>query len=196
MRKTLLVMVALLSLSALALAEDTARKPQYEQDFQAGGGLKLDLSSAGYTIRGTEDKKIRVWVEADPDKLKDVRFSTATAGANGKLKITGPHNNVHYTIELPSHVDLTIRLAAGDLELSGIEGSKDIEMHAGDMNLHVGNVSSYGAVDLSVNVGDLNAGPWSVAKSGLIRSFHQNGAGRYKLHAHIGAGDLNVIAGE
>ena len=189
------ICLVLLLFSAFALAEDhPAGPPKYEQDFKAGGNLKLELSAADYTIRGTQDAKIRVWVTAkDPDKVKDVKFSTATAGGNGKLKITGPHNDIQYTIELPSRLDLTVRLYAGDLNLAGIEGSKDIEIHAGDLNLNVGNPQDYRDVDLSVLVGDLNAGPFAVNKSGIGRKYHQTSSGRYKLHAHVGAGDLNVL---
>lgn len=166
--------------------------PNYEQDFVGGGHLKLELTAGDYTIRGTDAKKIRVFVTSkDPNKLKDVKFSTATAGSNGKLKISGPHNDIQYTVELPSRLDVTIRLSAGDLEVRGLDGSKDISMHAGDLNLHV-RPEDYADVDLSVRIGDLNAGPWSVSKGGFVRSFHQAQAGKYKLRAHVGAGDLNV----
>lgn len=189
--------VLLLSLFAIAQQPPPAGRPNYEQDFQSGGTLKLELSAADYTIRGGQDAKIRVYVEAsDPDKVKQVKFSTATAGSNGKLKIIGPHNNIHYTIEVPSRLDLTVRLSAGDLNMSGIEGSKDISMHAGDLNLRIANPEDYRDVDLSVTVGDLNAGPWSTAKSGFVRSYHQANAGKYKMHVHVGAGDLNVLVGD
>ena len=93
-----------------------------------------------------------------------------------KLKISGPHNDIHYTVELPSRLDIIVRLSAGDLNVSGMVGSKDIELHAGDLNLHVGEPADYANVDLSVLVGDLNAGPWG-AKSGIGRAF-SSGEGR------------------
>ena len=196
-RLAAILSVLLLSLFAIGQQAPSAGRPNYEQDFHPGGNLKLELSAADYTIRGAQDAKIRVFVEAsDPDKVKQVKFSTATAGANGKLKIIGPHNNIHYTIEVPSQVDLTVRLSAGDLNVSGIEGSKDIQMHAGDLNLHIARPEDYRDVNLSVTVGDLNAGPWSTSKSGFVRSYHQASAGKYKMHVHIGAGDLNVLVGE
>ena len=193
-RYLLLVVVLLVSVFALGQESQPSSQPKYVQDFAGGGHLKLDLSAGDYAIRGVEGSKIRVFVTTskNPERLKDVKFSTAVAGPNGKLKISGPHNDIQYTVELPSHLDLTVRLSAGDLELRGIEGNQDIEMHAGDLNLHVSRPEQYGNVDLSVRIGDLNAGPWSVAKGGFVRSFHQTQAGKYKLHAHVGAGDLNV----
>jgi hypothetical protein len=190
-RSLFLLPLLLVSLAVLGQTPDS--KPNYEQNFAPGGHLKLDLTAGDYTIRGTDAAKIRVFVTArDPEKIKDVKFTTASAGANGKLKISGPHNNIQYLVELPSRLDVTIRLSAGDLEVTGLEGSKDIEMHAGDLNLHVGHANDYSDVDLSVRFGDLNAGPWAVSKGGIARSFHQSRAGKYKLHAHVGAGDLNI----
>jgi len=193
--KPSLVLPLLILLTAVAVAQPPQEKANYEQDLAPGGHLKLELTAGDYTVRGTDASKIRVFVTAkDPAKIKDVTFSTATAGANGKLKIKGPHNEMSYVVEVPSHLDVTIRLSAGDLEVRGIDGSKDIEMHAGDLNVHLANPTDYGDIDLSVRVGDLNAGPWSVSKGGLVRSFHQANAGKYKLHAHVGAGDLNVVS--
>jgi hypothetical protein len=201
MNRTLLCL-ALLLVAIAGFAQTTpaassdktaATTPNYEQQFAPGGHLTLELTAGGYTIRGTDANKIRVFVTAkDPNKIKEVKFSTATAGANGKLKISGPHNDIEYVVELPSRLDVTIRLSAGDLEVRGLSGSKDISMHAGDLNLYV-RPDDYANVDLSVNVGDLNAGPWAVSKGGFVRSFHQAQAGKYKLRAHVGAGDLNVV---
>jgi hypothetical protein len=189
-------LVSLLLLSLFTLGEETqpSSQPKYEQDFAAGGHLKLELSAGDYDIRGVEGSKIRVFVSCtkNPDKVKEVKFSTAVAGSNGKLKITGPHNDIQYTVEVPARLDLTVRLSAGDVELRGVEGNTDVEMHAGDLNLHVKRPEDYAKVDLSVNIGDLNAGPWAVSKGGFVRSFHQSQTGKYKLHAHVGAGDLNV----
>jgi hypothetical protein len=199
MRQFLLLMTVL-AVAAVGWAADQPSgsqpgQPQYQQELAPGGHLKLELSAGGYTIRGTDAPRIRVFVTAkNPDKVKEVKFSTAMAGSNGKLKITGPHNDIDYVVELPSRLDLTVRLSAGDLEVRGIEGAKDIEMHAGDLNLYVTRAEDYSDIDLSVKVGDLNAGPWSVSKGGFVRSFHKTNPGKYKLHAHVGAGDLNVVS--
>jgi len=81
-------------------------------------------------------------------------------------------------------------MPAGDLEVDGLTGDKDVEIHAGDMILGVGKADDYGHVDASVNAGDLDAQPFGVSKGGLFRSFDKHGGGKYRLHAHVGAGDL------
>jgi hypothetical protein len=40
--------------------------------------------------------------------------------------------------------------------------------------------------------GELSAQPFNVDKGGLFRSFKMQGAGVYKVHAHVGAGDLTL----
>jgi hypothetical protein len=93
-------------------------------------------------------------------------------------------------VEVPKTSDLFVRMPFGDLTLEGVTGDKDVELHAGDLSIEVGNAADYGRVDASVNAGDINAGPFGESRDGLFRSFQKTGAGRYKLHAHLGAGDL------
>jgi len=47
-------------------------------------------------------------------------------------------------------------------------------------------------VDASVNSGELNAAAFNVEKGGLFRSFSQSGPGKYRMHAHVGAGELDL----
>jgi hypothetical protein len=44
----------------------------------------------------------------------------------------------------------------------------------------------------SVNSGELNARTFDVEKGGLFRSFERSGPGKYRLHAHVGAGELDL----
>jgi len=48
-------------------------------------------------------------------------------------------------------------------------------------------------VDASVNAGDVEASPFGESHGGLFRSFKKSGSGKYKLHAHVGAGDLTLL---
>jgi hypothetical protein len=87
---------------------------------------------------------------------------------------------------------LFVRMPAGELTLEGISGDKDVEMHAGELTISVGNASDYSFVDASVYTGDLEGAPFGESHGGLFRSFHKTGNGRYKLHAHVGAGQLTL----
>jgi DUF4097 and DUF4098 domain-containing protein YvlB len=116
-----------------------------------------------------------------------------TNGNSADLRVENtPHDNFHATIEVPALTDLRIRLTAGDLRVSGIKGDKDIEAHAGDLNISVGSSSDWGDVDASVTAGDINASPFRASKGGLFRSLRWQGPGKYKLHAHLMAGDINL----
>jgi hypothetical protein len=94
---------------------------------------------------------------------------------------------------LPKNCDLYLRVPAGDVTVTGISGNKDIELHAGDLSIHVGDPSEYSHVDASVNAGDVEAVPFGESHSGLFRSFKKSGSGRYRLHAHVGAGDVSLL---
>jgi hypothetical protein len=47
-------------------------------------------------------------------------------------------------------------------------------------------------VEASVTTGGLEAAPFGESHGGLFRSFHKEGNGKYKLYAHVGAGDLTL----
>jgi len=60
------------------------------------------------------------------------------------------------------------------------------------VNIDVGKREQYARVDASVNSGEINASAFDVEKGGLFRSFDQRGSGRYRLHAHVGAGQIDL----
>ena len=95
-------------------------------------------------------------------------------------------------IELPRRTNLIVRLTAGDLKISGIEGSKDVSARAGDVSIDVGPREQYRYVKASVTVGDLTADAFNVNQDGLFRSFEWTGKGQYELRAHLMAGDLKL----
>jgi hypothetical protein len=94
---------------------------------------------------------------------------------------------------VPKNTGLYLRMPAGEVSLSGVTGDKDVSIHAGDLNISVGDPKDYREVDCSVSAGDLNAGPFGVSKDGLFRSFHQTGNGAYRLRVHTAAGDINLV---
>ena len=101
-------------------------------------------------------------------------------------------NAIHATIEVPALTDVRIRLTAGNLEMSGIKGDKDIEANAGNLNISVGTSSDWGDVDASVTAGDVNAPAFHESRGGLFRSLSWRGPGKYRLHVHLMAGDVNL----
>ena len=176
-------------------ATDIANHP-FSTDFAAGGKLKLSVRSGEIEIVGTPEPKISVdlsgW-SAHEARAKKVKVRFRKTGRDGEMKVTGgPTNDITITIRVPSQTDLHARIPFGEVEVAKVRGNLDIELHAGDLTVDVGDPKDYAYVDASVIAGDLDGGPFSEYKDGLFRSFEAEGDGRYRLHAHDGAGDLRL----
>lgn len=166
----------------------------FDADFPSGGQLRLHIRSSDLRIIGSDENKIKIryWGK-NAAQARDVKVSLKTLGNTGELRVHGgPHYDFRIEIFVPKTSDLYLRMPAGDAEVKGVVGNKDVEIHAGDLTLAVGAPEEYAFADASVLAGDLDAGPFGVSKDGLFRSFHKQGAGKYKLHAHVGAGDLTL----
>ena len=182
--------LAILSVAPITLVAQTTGSPA-EKDFVSGGRIKMTLESGDYKILASSDNRIHVrWNEAS---ARGVQVKLTTNGNSADVRVENtPDNNFHATIEVPALADLRIRLTAGDMSVTGIKGDKDIEIRAGDLSISVGNSSDWGDVDASVTAGDINASPFQASKGGLFRSFHWRGPGKYRLHVHLMAGDVNL----
>jgi hypothetical protein len=73
-----------------------------------------------------------------------------------------------------------------------ITGDKNVILHFGQLTMDIGKAEDYAHVDASVNSGQLNIPSFSVSKGGLFRSFDQNGPGKYRVYAHVGAGQMDL----
>jgi hypothetical protein len=182
--------IAPISLVAPALFAQSSGSPD-EKDFVSGGKVEMTLESGDYNIRASSDNRIHVsWNEAS---AKGVRVKLTTNGKSADLRVENtPHDNFHAIIEVPALTDLRIRLTAGNLEMAGIKGDKDIEAHAGNLDISVGSSSDWGDVDASVTAGDVNASAFHETRGGLFRSFKWKGPGKYRLHAHVMAGNVKL----
>ncbi|MFZ1138482.1 MAG: hypothetical protein WAN76_04855, partial [Candidatus Sulfotelmatobacter sp.] len=50
----------------------------------------------------------------------------------------------------------------------------------------------YGNRDASVTTGSIESSAFDVSKGGLLRSFEQQGPGKYRLHAHVMTGEIDL----
>ena len=166
----------------------------FDLDFPSGQQLRLDLRSGDFRIIGRDANKISVRVEGrNADKSQDLTVRLKHFGNHADLRVFGgPKNDLQITIEIPKTSGVFVRMPFGDLTLEGVSGDKDVELHAGDLTISVGSAADYGHVDASVLTGDLEAQPFGESHGGLFRSFEKSGSGKYKLHAHVGAGDLTL----
>lgn len=179
-----------------ASTQNSATSNSLERNVDSGASVRMDLEAGDYEIRGGTQNKIHVrWQARTPEKLAEAKVIVDAQGRQATIKVRRPggsNADFKVLIELPARADVFVRLSAGDLRMKGIEGSKDVELHAGDLDMDIGDPASYGAIDASVKAGDLNAEAFHVSKGGLFRHFRQQGKGSYRLHAHVGAGDLRL----
>ena len=159
-----------------------------EKPFVSGGRIEMHLDGGDYQVRPGDTNRIRVTLSGNIGNAKVV---LNTNGTHADLAVTDtPHNNFHAVIEVPATSDLRIQLTAGNLTTGAIRGNKDIESHAGNAEITVGDPKDYAKVDASVNAGNIDAGVFGSSTGGLFRSFKWSGPGKYLIHAHLGAGNL------
>jgi hypothetical protein len=184
-------------LVGLATADD---RPWHEGKtvraaFAARGAVLMHLDAGDATVvSNPEATEIVVTTETkSADKLDKIKATIRVTGGNyAEIHVEGP-KDFRYKIEVPTATRLKVRMSAGDLNIDGVDGETDVELHAGDCNIALaGAADSFGPIDLSVGAGDISAGPFSASKSGLFRHFRNDKESKYRFHAHVGAGDLNV----
>ena len=194
-----ILLVSLAFLAPMGLSDSELRVKDlqnhpFDVAFPSGGKLRLHLRSGEFHIIGHSENNIGVRLAGrNADHASDLTVQFNRSGNDADLRISGgPKDQLTVTVEIPTPAMLFIRMPAGDLSVEGVSGSKDIELHAGDLNISVGDAADYGHVDASVLSGDLEAPPFHESHGGLFRSFEKHGAGKYTLHAHVGAGDLTL----
>lgn len=193
--RTFLLFCAAWALIVAAPATQQGSQPdRLERAFISGGTIRMDLSAGGYRIEGTKATDIRLrWRTRNPDDMLKVRAHVEITGREAAIHIDGPRNNFQGIIQLPERSDIVLRVSAGEIEVRGLEGSKDIDMWAGDITVAVGEPERYGRIETSVRAGDITANPFGVTKSGLFRSFSLDRKGPYTLRVKLVAGDLKLV---
>lgn len=181
-----------LALSNIAV-DDLAHHP-IALDFHSGGQLDLRIRSGEIRIVGSDEDKIVVRAEGKQGSdSTDISARFEGSDHFGKLYVHGgPSNEVTITVQVPRNSDLSVRIMAGDVEVKDITGNKDVKLGAGDLTVDVGNAADYSHVEVSVTTGSIEASPFGESRGGLFRSFEKFGKGKYKLEAHVGAGDLTL----
>jgi len=124
------------------------------------------------------------------DFIQKVEEQFDVKGAKAMLTLKAPHNGgIEVELKVPARTDIYLRLAAGDIRLGPIEGNKDLETHAGDIDVDLVDPASYGPVDASTHAGDVTA-PFGKPRGWIGNSLNYQGAGSYRIHAHTLAGDI------
>lgn len=197
--KRLALAFAFLVLALPVLAGNTkeivlAGKSHMEFDCPANVPLRLHVRSGEILIVGSDDDKITVDLAGkNADKIQDVKGRLLVAKDVADLHLTGgPKNDMQIIIHVPKNSDLTARISAGDVNVQNVTGNKDVELRAGELTIAVDKPEDYGHVDMSVNAGEVDAEIFGDSKGGLFRTISHDAGGKYRLHAHVGTGQLNI----
>lgn len=187
-------MVLILFASVFAVAQDVnidrSGESPIEAKFAPSGKVRMDICPAGVKLVGVDEPAVRVSFEPERESVH-VRLDIRGDRAN--LRMSGcPHNNFRVRIEVPKSSSLYFRMFAGQLDVNDITGDKDLEVTFGQLNIDAGEAESYASVDASVNSGAIDANPFDIHKGGLFRSFDRSGSGKYRLHAHVAAGQIEI----
>lgn len=198
--KRLVLAIALVSLAISTLGGNTkseivlSGKPHMEFACPANTPLRLHVRSGEILIVGTDDNKMTVDLAGkNVDKIQDVKGRFLVANNVAEFHLTGgPKNELQIIIHVPKNSDLTARIFAGEVSVEAVEGNKDLELGAGQLTIGVDKPEDYGNVDMSVNAGEVDAEIFGDSKGGLFRSVSRHGEGKYRLHAHVGTGQLTA----
>ena len=172
--------------------EEVGKTP-LEAKFVSDGRVRMSLCAGAVQLTGRDDSLLRVSYTTRDGELKDVKVRIQVNGDEASIRVTGcPHNNFELRIEVPKTSNLYARMFAGDMNIDGIHGDKDVEIHAGQLTMEIGRPEENGHVDASVYTGQLEASAFDVSKGGLFRSFDHHGPGKFRVHAHVGAGQLEL----
>jgi len=183
-------MVSSLLLSvALLTSAQTSTTHSASFDIPSGQEIRMDLSAGEYEIVGGAEGKVRVSWSGGGRHADNVKVRFKAESGRTKLE-TDDTKDVHVVIQVPSRSDLHIRLTAGELSVSGIEGNKDIGMTAGELRINVGDPENYRDVYSSVRIGEITAKPFNMKKEGFFRGIDYNGKGTYSLRATVGVGEV------
>jgi hypothetical protein len=164
----------------------------FETNLASGATLRLHLHDGDVRVVGSDSEKISIHVEGkNAEQARNIKIQLKRQGSAVDLKLSHvPEKELQVTIEIPRSTNLYARMHGGDLCVQGVVGDKDLELTAGDLTIQVGSPEDYSHIDLSVRVGDIRGSQFGDPKGWLGNSVRRNGTGKYRLHAHVMAGDL------
>ncbi len=197
-----LMMAALLGCCALATAASTETREgtlplegqTSQNDLPPITTVRLHLRDGDYRIVASDSDDITIRSDGkNQEGAKQIRVRLRRTGDSLDVTLSHvPKKECQITIIVPKETNLYARMRAGDLSVDGVAGDKDLEMLAGDLTIQGAAAADYGPVDLSVKFGDVSGGEFGSPKGTVGNSLRREGNGKYRLHAHVFAGDLTL----
>jgi hypothetical protein len=192
--RLLAVSVLFTSVGFCQTAQETTnlQHQRFETNLTSGASLRLHLHEGDFRVVGSDSEKISVRVAGkNAEQAKQIRIRLKRSDGDVDLKLSHvPKKELQVTIEIPRSTNLYARMRGGDLSVEGVVGDKNLELTGGDLTIQVGSPEDYSHVDLSVRFGDVTGAQFGDPKGWLGNAVRKEGNGRYRLHAHVMAGDL------
>lgn len=166
------------------------------QNWNIAEGAKLDVQLRFGDLRvvSTNDTHLSILYTTHsnhPNFSRKVEARFLVTPTSASLKLTAPHGgNVDVELRVPVRSNLHVRLSAGDVSIDPVEGSLDVETHAGDIRIKLPEHLDLGMVDASTHAGDVNA-PFGKPHGWIGGKLDYDGGGKYQIHAHTLAGDID-----
>jgi hypothetical protein len=194
------VAAALLLLPLAGIAETIGNCDQpIEAPLHMRADLAIDARPAELDVVGTAREGIRISCTVSDrrqDRAQDVTLRYSGIPDGGKLVVEhGRLNNsgLHIRVEVPRRTNLRIHMPAGEIDVTQVDGDKDIDLYAGQLTITAANPPAYHLVDASVDVGEVDASAWGVDKGGFFRRFRRETPnGEYHLRAHVATGEIDL----
>jgi hypothetical protein len=199
--RVFLTALLVLALIPVAVAQskvevkDLSNHP-FNVEFPSNGSLRMHLQAGDFQVKGSDGNRIAVRMQGKNAGLaKNLTVRLKQSDHDADLRVFGgPRNELQMTIEIPKSTNLYVRMRGGDLKVLGVVGDKDVKLIGGDLTIETGDPQSYALVDASVRFGDVYADAFGDAKGWMGGTLRKEGSGKYKLRAHVFAGDLTLMA--
>ena len=197
-RSSLFLGAALLAarsgLAQTKIVANDLRNHPFSVELASPSRLNLHVRSGEVHVIGVQEDRISVELSGrNADQARDMKVRFEKKGGEAEMRISGgPRDHITITVRIPSKTNLRARVPFGEVVVENISGNQDVELHAGDLTVEVVDRDAYSRVDASVFTGEVDADAFGETKGGLFRSFRHDGPGQYRLHAHVGAGQLTI----
>jgi len=164
----------------------------FETNLASGANLRLHLHDGDFRVIGSDSDKLSIHVLGkNVAQAKNIKIQLKRSSTFVDLTLSHvPKKELQVTIEIPKSTNVYTRMRGGDLSVQDVVGDKDLELTGGDLTIQVGSPEDYSHVDLSVKFGDISGTQFGDPKGWIGNSLQKDGNGKYKLHAHVMAGDL------
>jgi len=137
--RTLGVMVAALSLLAIAVPAAAESRIEKNLELQPGGRFTVDSEVGSVTVTGTSRPGAHIVITSDRIDLNtELEFTFTSVGgwasvtARRKHESEWSHNySAHFEIEVPTETRTEVHTGGGSITLSGLHGDSDVKTSGG-----------------------------------------------------------------